>query len=60
MTENNYLILNPNLNGLLGSIKHKMENKSELGRILSDKVYDKKMLEKQEKVALWAHVKVEK
>jgi hypothetical protein len=58
-TDHNYLILNPNLNGLLTSIKHKIEGRPELGRILNDKVYDERQVQKHE-VALWAHVKVEK
>jgi len=42
MTDQNYLIFNPSLNGLLTPIMHKIDNRQELGRILTDKVYDKK------------------
>jgi hypothetical protein len=46
MTDHNYLIFNPSLNGLLRPIKHKIDNRQELGRILTDKVYDKKTFQK--------------
>lgn len=46
MTDHNYLIFNPSLNGLLRPIKHKIDNRQELGRILTDKEYDKKTFQK--------------
>ena len=53
------MILNPNYKELMQSIQHKMNRKPELGRILTDKKYDKVSSESSE-VALWAHVKEER
>ena len=56
--QNDYLIMNPNLQGMLGLIQHKQKNNCELGRILKDKGYDRvKSMDKE--VALRVHVRLE-